>query len=113
MEQLNLRIDESVARKTMKEKTDQKYIIRCDRAGVFYANVTSREGSEAVLANARRIYSWRGAATLSQLANEGCSPTSQLTVPVDSMTVLGVIELIPCSEKAVKVLDGIAEWRIA
>lgn len=92
---------------------DQKYIIRCDRAGVFYAKVAKRDGSEAELTDARRIYTWRGAATLSQLANEGCSPQSQLTVTVKSMTVLGVIELIPCSEKAVQVLDGIAEWRIA
>ena len=96
----------------MKEKQDQKYIVRCDRAGVFYANVTKREGSEAELSNARRIYYWRGAATLSQLANEGCSAQSQITVSVPTMTVLGVIEVIPCSEKAVKVLDGIREWRI-
>lgn len=95
----------------MKDK-DQKYIVRCDRAGVFYANITKREGPEAELANARRIFSWRGAATLSQLANEGCSPQSQLTVTVESMTVLGVIEVTPCSEEAVKVLDGIAEWRV-
>ncbi len=96
----------------MKENKDQKYIVRCDRAGVFYANVTSRDGSEAELANARRVYYWKGAATLSQLATEGCSPESQITVPVKSMTVLGVIELIPCSEQAADVLDKIPQWRL-
>lgn len=104
--------DENKGTRTMKDNKDQKYIVRCDRAGVFYANVTKREGPEAELADARRIYSWQGAATLSQLANEGCGADSKLTVTVPSMTVLGVIELIPCSEKAVAVLDGIKEWRV-
>ena len=95
----------------MKETTEQKYIIRCDRAGVFYAAVTRRDGSEADLAYARRVYYWEGAASLSQLALEGCKPSSKLTVSVPTMTVLGVIEVIPCSEKAVEILDGIKEWR--
>ncbi len=93
-------------------KNNQKYIVRCDRAGVFYAQIAERRGDEADLVDARRIYSWRGAATLSQLANEGCNAQSQLTVVVPKMTVLGVIEVIPCSDQCVQVLDGIAVWRV-
>lgn len=36
----------------------QKFIIRTDRAGVFYAEIVERRGSEADLANARRIWRW-------------------------------------------------------
>lgn len=94
----------------MQEKT-QKYIVRCDKAGVFYADVTDRRGDEADLKNARRIYYWNGAATLSELSQSGCKPDSKITVPVPTMTVLGVIEVIPCSKKCQEVIDGIKEWK--
>ena len=96
----------------MKTTTNQKFIIRCDRAGVFYAEIASRTGDEAVLKNARRIYYWTGAATLSQLAMEGVKAGSQLTVAVPEMTVLGVIEIIPASESAVANLDKVEPWRV-
>jgi hypothetical protein len=95
----------------MKTTTNQKFIIRCDRAGVFYAEIASRTGDEAVLKNARRIYYWDGAATLSQLAMEGCNSNSKITVTVPEMTVLGVIEVIPVNDAAMKNLDGHKEWR--
>lgn len=91
---------------------NQKYIIRCDRAGVFFANVKDRKGSEAVLANARRIYNWTEAATLSQVATDGVGGASKLTCSVDEMTVLGVIELIPCTSKAQKCMEDHPVWKI-
>ena len=95
------------------ETKNQKYIVRCDRAGVFFAEIAERRGSEADLVNARRLWYWEGAASLSQLAMEGVKkPRScKFTVTVPSMTVLGVIELIPCSEQAVKSIDGVSEWK--
>ena len=95
------------------ETKNQKYIIRCDRAGVFFAEIAERRGSEADLVNARRLWYWEGAASLSQLAMEGVKkPRScKFTVTVPSMTVFGVIELIPCSEQAVKSIDGVLEWK--
>lgn len=94
----------------MQEKT-QKYIVRCDRAGVFYAEITERRGDEADLANARRVYYWNGAATCSELSQNGCKPDSKITAPVPTMTVIGVIEVIPCSDKAQEVFAGIKEWK--
>jgi hypothetical protein len=43
-------------------------IVRTYSAGVFAANLVSRKGKEAALANARRLWYWKGAASLSQLA---------------------------------------------
>lgn len=97
----------------MNKTGNQKYIIRCDRAGVFYAEIKERRGSEADLVNARCLWYWDGAASLLQLATEGTkAPQScQFTVTVPSMTVLGVIEVIPCTEAAVKSIDGVSEWK--
>ena len=92
---------------------NQKYIIRCDRAGVFYGEIAERRGSEADLVNVRCLWNWAGAASLLQLATEGTkAPQScQFTVTVPSMTVLGVIEVIPCSKVAIKSIDGVSEWK--
>ena len=43
-------------------------MVRTYSAGVFAGYVESRKGKEAVLRNARRIWHWAGAASLSQLA---------------------------------------------
>ena len=95
------------------ETKNQKYIVRCDRAGVFFAEIAERRGSEADLVNARRLWHWEGAASLSQLAMEGVKkPRScMFTVTVPSMTVIGVIELIPCSESAVASISEVSEWK--
>lgn len=48
----------------------QKYIVRCDRAGVFYGEIEGRQGQEVKMRNARCLWYWEGAATLLQLAAE-------------------------------------------
>lgn len=93
-------------------KKVQKFIIRADRAGVFYGEIVERRGDEADLRNVRRVHSWRGAASLSQMAMDGVGPSSSLTMVVPSMTVLGVIEVIPCSAKATKCLDEYPVWKV-
>lgn len=96
------------------QNNNQKYIIRCDRAGVFYAEIKERRGSEADLVNARRLWYWDGAASLSQLVTEGVTrpENCKFTVTVPSMTVLGVIEVIPCTESACKSIDGVPVWKL-
>ena len=59
--------------KTQKtKKSDKKYVIvRTYSAGVFAGTLESKEGKEVILSNARRLWYWKGAASLSQLAMEG------------------------------------------
>ena len=92
---------------------NQKYIVRCDGAGVFYAEIKERRGDEADLVNARRLWYWDGAASLSQLAVEGVSKPQncKFTVAVPEMTVLNVLEIIPCSDVACNCIDEVPEWR--
>ena len=44
-------------------------MVRTYSAGVFAGTVVSRDGKEIALKDARRIWYWKGAASLSQLAN--------------------------------------------
>ena len=93
---------------------EQKYIVRADRAGVFFGEIDSRTGSEVTMRNVRRIWYWEGANTLSQLAVDGTMfpDKCKFTVAVESMTILGVIEIIPCTDKATKSISEVPEWRL-
>ena len=95
---------------------DNKFcIVRCDRAGVFFARVESLEESgRAELRDARRLWYWDGAASLSQLALEGVTKPRdcKFTVTVPEMTVLQVIEVIPCTEQAVESINGVPVWKM-
>ena len=92
---------------------NKKVIVRADRAGVFYGEIKERNGSEVVMTNVRRLWYWDGAASLSQLAVNGTTAANncKFTVYVPEMTILGVIEIIPCTEKAVASIEGVASWR--
>ena len=92
---------------------NQFCIVRCDRAGVFFARVESLDGQTAQLRDARRIWYWDGAASLSQLAMEGTKAPGncKFTVTVPQMTVTQVIEVIPCTEQAIASINGVGEWK--
>ena len=45
----------------MENKKEQYYIIRCDRAGVFFAKIAERRGDEADLVDCRRLWMERRA----------------------------------------------------
>ena len=93
---------------------DQYYIIRCNEAGVFFGHIKERRGSEADITDVRRIHYWDGAASLSKLAMEGVTNPSacRFSVTVPIMTVLNIIELIPCADAAVKNILEVPVWRI-
>ena len=91
----------------------QKYIVRADRAGVFFGEIESRTGSEVTMRNVRRIWRWEGANSISQLAVDGTKAGNRckFSVEVESMTILGVIEIIPCTAKATQSISEVPEWR--
>lgn len=91
---------------------NKNVMVRTNSAGVFAGVLKSRKGSEIVLQNARRIYYWTGAATLSQLSQEGTSSpeTCKFPAAVPEVTLLGVIEIIPMSKKAVDSIASVKIW---
>lgn len=93
---------------------EKYYIVRADRAGVFAGNIKERNGGEVTMTNVRRIWYWDGAASLSQMAIEGVKKPEncKFTVTVPEMIILGVIEIIPCTDEAEKNIKGVPEWKI-
>lgn len=89
-------------------------MVRTYSAGVFAGYLESREGKEATLRNARRIWYWDGAATLSQLATDGTSKPEncKFPCPVDRVTLTEVIEIIPITKKAKKSIEEVAVWEM-
>lgn len=98
----------------MKIDANAYYIVRSDRAGVFFGHITEQNGQEVTLTECRRIWRWDGACSLSQLAAEGVKKPNEckFSVTVDSLTVLDTIEIIPCTDKAVANIKGVWIWKI-
>lgn len=96
------------------EESKMKYVIvRTYSAGVFAGELESRTGQEVVLRNARRIWYWTGAASLSQLAMEGTkSPeTCKFPCEVDRVELLQAIEILDVTEAAKKSIKEVPVWK--
>ena len=79
-------------------------LVRTYSAGVHFGELVSRKGKEIVLRDARRIWRWRGANTLSEVATTGVEPASsgwtRVSEPVSEITLTEAIEVIVMSTKA-------------
>lgn len=87
-------------------------MVRTYSAGVFAGYIESRNGKEAVLRNARRIWYWDGAASISQLATDGTSKPEncKFPCPVDKVILTEVIEIIPITVKAKASIESVKVW---
>lgn len=98
----------------MKNMIGKKVIIRGDRSGVFFGTLTAKEGQEVELKDCRRLWYWEGAASISQIAKEGVKKPDdcKFTVTVESICILDAIEIIPCTEEAVSIIEGVRKWKM-
>ena len=88
-------------------------IVRTHSAGVFLGTVKERSGKEVLLTDARRIWYWDGAATLSQFANEGTSNPGncKLPTPLPEIPPTEAIEIIPATEAAIASIAAVPAWK--
>jgi len=88
-------------------------MVRTYSAGVFAGTIVSRKGKEVVLKDARRIWYWDGAASLSQLATSGTSKPEncKFPEPVASVLLTEVIEIIPITLAAKKSIESVHVWK--
>jgi hypothetical protein len=96
-----------------KKKSEMYIIARGSASGVHAGVLVERKGSEVTLRNARRIWYWAGAASLSQLATKGTSRPSdcKFPAPVPGLTIkTDVCEIIECTHEAHKSIEGVAPW---
>jgi hypothetical protein len=88
-------------------------LVRTYSAGVFAGELGERNGKEATLYNARRIWRWAGAASLSQLAQSGTTKPEECKFPesVNEVLLTEVIEIIIVTSEAKKSIEEVAIWR--
>ncbi len=79
-------------------------VVRTYTAGVHIGELKSRKGKEVVLVNARRLWKWCGALSLSEVAVEGIKAGSKPSVAVESIVLTEAIEVIATSSQAEKIL---------
>jgi len=88
-------------------------IVRTQNAGVFAGELEEDYQDKITLKNARRLWYWDGAASLSQMAMEGVKNPTACKFPqeVPEIFLSQVIEIIPASEVAQKCIKAVAIWK--
>lgn len=92
---------------------NKKVIVRGDRSGVFFGTLVAKDGKEVKLEKCRRLWYWSGAASLSQLAMEGVTRPDgcKFTVTVNEIIITDAIEIILCTDEAIRNIEGVREWK--
>ena len=85
----------------------EKCVVRTYSAGVWYGEIAEKSGNEVIIKNARRLWYWKAAKSisLSAVALHGVSDASKIVAPVDRVW-LEAIELIPATAAAAASIEG-------
>jgi len=96
-----------------KLKGKEYKIVRTYSAGVFAGYLEKRKGKEVTLINARRLWYWKGAASLSQLAMEGVKNPDEckFAMPVIEVVLTEVIEILTVTKEAKANIDSVKYWK--
>lgn len=95
-----------------KIREEQYVIVRTYSAGVHCGYLNSIDGMQVILSNARRIWSWKGAFTLSEISQKGINNESKLSMEVPKILLTETIEVIGCSEIAENILKKMKPYNI-
>ena len=89
-------------------------IVRSPQAGVFAGILASRTGQEVLLQDARRIWYWAGATTLSELAILGPAKPGdcKFAAAVSEVLLTEAVEILPVSVDAETVIRGVPIWSV-
>ena len=96
-----------IKKKPAKKTTTKKLpyvVVRTYSAGVHVGELKSRKGKEVVLVNARRLWKWRGAFTLSEVADEGIKEGSKPSIVTPEIVLTEAIEVLKTTPVAEKIL---------
>lgn len=100
--------------KNITEKYLNNYcVVRGDRSGVFFGIVKSIDGPMVEMEKVRKLYYWDGAFAVEGLAEYGVTrpENCKFTVVVDSLIITDATQILLCTEKSIKSLSGVPEWK--
>ncbi|MES2942983.1 MAG: hypothetical protein V4772_08970 [Pseudomonadota bacterium] len=88
----------------------QFVICRCFGAGVHSGHLVSMSGSDVILKDSRRLWSWKAKAgiALSGLAQNGMADGMKIDTMNPVIALTDVIECIPASKKCEESINGLA-----
>ena len=88
-------------------------IVRTYSAGVFAGYLKSKDGKEVTLVNARRLWQWTGAASLSKLATSGTSNPNGCKFPeeVEQVILTEAIEILTVTRQAQDLIASVPIWK--
>ena len=94
------------------ELLNKKVIARIERAGVFHGTLDYIDNEIMRLKDARRIYYWEGALSVTDMASRGLTG-GKVSVPVSKVEFLTskVTELNECSSDASRSIEAIRVWK--
>ena len=75
-------------------------VVRTYSDGVHIGTVAAVDGTEVLLKGAHRIWAWRGAFTLSEVATKGIADGSRLSCEVAEVYLTQAISFTPTTETA-------------
>ncbi len=92
---------------TLNTMIGQKVIIRTYSAGVWFGTLDEKDGNEVILKNARRMWRWWAAESisLSAVALYGIKQDNSKIIEAVSSVWLEAIEIIPCSDTSIISLE--------
>lgn len=92
---------------------ETRKIVRANGAGVFFGEIVEKNGDTVTMRNARRLWYWSGASSLSELAQHGVARPAECKFPcaVDEVEVFNVLEILNVTEEAGESIDGVKEWK--
>jgi len=89
---------------------DKYFIVRADRAGVFFGKIKEQADTSVTMTNVRKIHYWERAAAVEEISQNGVDGDSRLTVVVPEMKISNPIQVIPCTDQATENLKGWKVW---
>jgi hypothetical protein len=86
-------------------------IVRTYSAGAWAGVLVSRDGKEVELTEARRLWRWEGAASLSQMALTGPTKSAGCKFPAPVNVILTeAIEIMPATDTARAAIEAVKVW---
>jgi hypothetical protein len=82
-------------------KPGTKVLVRTYSAGVHFGTLLGGTGTVVHLKDSRRLWSWKGALTLNEVAETGVDlKNSKISIPVEQLVLTQAIEIMPINAKS-------------